>query len=92
MNATALSIVLAVTLSACGNKGPLVLAEAPAAEAPETPAGEVPVELTPEAAANADLTTTPSVETLDDAGAEDADAPPVGSDPAEPPAPIPGRG
>lgn len=44
-------IVVTLSLAACGNKGPLVLAQ-PAApvEAAATPAGEVPVEAAPEPA------------------------------------------
>lgn len=82
-----------LALSACGNKGPLVLAEVPEAEANETPAGEVPVELTPEATTGEDPATSPTIEALDDTGTDDTnDAPPVGADPAEPPTPVPGRG
>lgn len=44
-----LVFVLAMSLSACGNKGPLVQAERPApVEAPETAPGAVPVEMAPE--------------------------------------------
>ena len=91
LRSACLVAVLAL-LSACGNKGPLVLAEAPAVEAVETPAGEVPVELAPEAAMGTDPATNPSTETLDDTGTETTGATPaVGVDAAEPPTPVPGR-
>lgn len=80
-----------ITLAACGNKGPLVLPEAPAPEAVDAPAGEVPVELAPEAAVAPDPAPEPGIDALDDTQPDPARAtPPVGTDPAEPPQPVPG--
>lgn len=80
-------------LTACGNKGPLVLPTAPAPEALEAPPGEVPVELAPEAAVAPDPDTNPSSDALDETQGDPAsDTPPAGADPAEPPQPVPGHG
>ena len=77
--------LLALSLAACGNKGPLV--QAPAApvdpeQAPATPTGEVPVELAP---AEADTDT--SDEVVQDGmliNEDDAVEPPVDDTPPDP--------
>lgn len=86
-------IAACAALSACGNKGPLVLPEAPVVETVEAPVGEVPVERTNEAAATPETAADPSTQALEDTGTgTDDDTPPVGTDPVEPPTPVPGHG
>ena len=76
--------LLALSLAACGNKGPLVLPTAPVdpEQAPATPTGEVPVELAP---AEADTDT--SDEVVQDGmliNEDDAVEPPVDDTPPDP--------
>jgi predicted small lipoprotein YifL len=77
-----LLIALSLPLAGCGNKGPLTLPPKPVpvdpATVPATPAGEVPVEVVPEAAPATD-----DVGDADEAGTEaEAEAE---TDAAEPP-------
>lgn len=81
--------LLALSLAACGNKGPLV--QAPAApvdpeQAPATPTGEVPVELAP---AEADTDTSDEVVQdgmliNEDEATDDTVEPPVDDTPPDP--------
>lgn len=81
--------LLALSLAACGNKGPLV--QAPAApvdpeQAPATPTGEVPVELAP---AEADTDTSDEVVQdgmliNEDEANDDTVEPPVDDTPPDP--------
>lgn len=70
-------IALTLPLAGCGNKGPLVLASPPEpAEAPATPAGEVPVEVAPNPAAEPALEPTPDPAEFDPAEPDPTEPPP----------------
>ena len=80
--------LLALSLAACGNKGPLVLPTAPVdpEQAPATPTGEVPVELAP---AEADTDTSDEVVQdgmliNEDEATDGAVEPPVDDTPPDP--------
>jgi len=63
MNLRAVSVlfalVLAASLSGCGNKGPLVLPDAPAADATAAPPDAAPASTTPPPAQDDDAKTPP---------------------------------
>lgn len=87
MNPKTLLVLIAACslLSACGNKGPLVQAEAPkAVEQPLTASGDVPVEIAPEPLPADPTPTRLPISELDpvDAGTPTVD--PLPEPPAEP--------
>jgi predicted small lipoprotein YifL len=81
-------IALSLAVSACGNKGPLVLPTKPVpVTAPNQPAGEVPVQMAPEATPSSLPQKPATPPAAEDAG---TDTPPADTPPADPTPPADG--